>query len=286
MKKNFNKIRILVFVFFIPCILNANNIDKGNYDEVSNFSPFVKLIYKSNNLEDFSVFAECLDNERCDKCRRDDVGIKVFDNYAEVISNIYLKKIYVNAIGYKKFQEILPDGESIPDKIYIYKGKIKIPILPLADIYQYINSQAVHTMIQFYNPDSKTSYEGSIYWDLNPWINEYNLMVYSVNHDNTLFLYKTGIRVKPEIKWYNFEIIVNMKTKKYISINFDGQSIDLSHLKLAQVEHNEWGNDVSINITAESLASWPGTQCNIFKWKTHFKDLEFGYIDFSINQDE
>jgi hypothetical protein len=240
---------------------------------------FYNRIYRSQNLADYTIFAECLDKGRCDTCSKNDVAIHIFDSHAEVVSNVNQRKVYVNALAYKKFQEVFPDGEPVSEKIYVYKGKIKIPEIPSPDSSQIANPQAIHTMIQYWNPkESKLSYEGAIYWDINPWLNNYEINVYTVDKKGKLFLYPTGLKVKPCNKWYNFEMSVNMKTKKYIYIIFDNYLIPLWHMKLAYVSHPDWGNDKSISITAESLASWPGKNCNVFTWRTLFKDVEFGYI--------
>ena len=59
----------------------------------------------------------------------------------------------------------------------------------------------------------------------------------------------------------------------YKSITIDSQVRDLSSYNLAKVDHNDWGNDVTFNITAESECA--SNNCDkIFYWETNFRNIE------------
>jgi hypothetical protein len=141
------------------------------------------------------------------------------------------------------------------------------------------NPQAAHMMIQLWDgrnalyQSDKVSLEGAIYWNLNPWTSDYgNIKVYV----EPLNLVETGITLSPDTKWHTFELVVDLANQIYVSISIDEETRDLSHLQLAQVHQPDWGDEVALLITTESLAAWSGETCpTIFTWATRFKDLEF-----------
>ena len=271
-KKGFYLFSFVIAFLIIPSIVFAKTYNKDK---------FFKVVHQSKNLEGYLVFPECMSPENfgCNTCGEGDASIISHDDFGEVISNAQENKIYVNAIAYKKFQYSLPDGQSIPGKVYKYKGKVRLPRIPSPNVHQQENPQAVHMMVQIWNPaDSKESLEGAIYWELNPWNKSYELKLYSINRNNELKLIRTGLKVTPDTKWHSFELAIDTCSKRYVYIRFDNKMRYVPYIKLARVKHLDWGNDISINITAESLAAWPDNPCEyVFTWRTQFKDLELSY---------
>jgi hypothetical protein len=93
-------------------------------------------------------------------------------------------------------------------------------------------------------------------------------------------LVDTGLYLQPDTQWHRFSLVINLNTQKYVSISIDDQSLSLSDTGLAQVYHADWGTDLSIGLTTESMAAWPQTECNyIFKWTTQFRNLIFYRLD-------
>jgi hypothetical protein len=253
------------------------------YSIVGGGNAQANVIYTSQNLSGHSVTAECPIGSSC-QCFRENVDIVPKVSYGEVSSNVLEKKTYVNAIGHKKFTETFQSGDSIALGIYKYTGKVRLPVLP--DVNQKENPQAVQMMIQLWDgqnglwDSNKTSLEGSIYWDLNPWTKDGmdgKIKIYIKGVDSPI---DTGIDITPDTKWHTFELVVDFQTKKYVSISFDDNAKNLENYELAQVYHgprssNPWGNDISLSITTESLAAWPGENCNdVFTWTTQFEDLK------------
>lgn len=245
-----------------------------------------RLIYSSLNLGGHSVVPECNPgNATSCPCSDVDIYLASFDNYGEVTSNVRNVNTYVNAIGYKKFVETFPGGEPITLDIYAYRGQVSLPTLPISDTNQIENPQAVHMMIQLWDgrnalfQGNRETLEGTIYWDLNPWtFNDYGkIKVYT----KPLNLTDTGIRLIPTstTNWHTFELVVDLQSQKYISVTIDEETRDLSSFQLARVSQPDWGNEVSLSITTESLASWPQENCaNVFSWTTQFKNLELRKI--------
>lgn len=237
-----------------------------------------EVIYVSPNLFGHSIAAECNPGgvSQC-PCSELDVGLATFGEYGEVTSNVREVNTYVNAIGHKKFTETFPDGSPITLDTYRYTGQFSLPRLPVPDPNQRENPEAAHMMIQFWDgrnalyQSNKTTLEGTIFWELNPWAADYgHIKVYAW----PLQLIDTGIIVPPDTQWHSFELVVDLASQRYISIAVDGDSRDLSSTLLAQVYHPDWGDDVSFIITTESLASWPQNGCPyIFKWTMRYKNL-------------
>lgn len=284
-----SKIRWLYFLYLPLCILSASfSMMSSSYELFLPIiyinSPEQSLIYNSENLSGHSIFAEC--NPGGDSncvCSQDDAQIHSYSDYGAVISNPSLRNTYVNSIGYKKFTDYFPDRSSIKLGMYRYTGLVRLPETPKADINQLINPQAVHFMIQFWDGRNqlgdfnKWTREGVIYWDLNPWEEDYGkIKIYS----NSLELIDTGIKIFPDTNWHQFDLTIDLTTQKYISISIDNFQVDLSEFNLARVYHPEWGSDLMISITTESMATWPGEACVYpFTWTTQFKDLFF----YSLN---
>jgi len=243
----------------------------------------MQVIYTSQNLSGHALFAECNPGggTNC-PCSPEDVQLISFPDYGKVISNAREQHTYVNAIGYKKFTERFLDNRPIRLGAYKYTGQFRLPALPNPALSQVENPQAVHVMIQFWDgrnalyQSNKTTLEGTIYWQLNPWESDYGkIKVYT----EPLQLVDAGIALAPDTEWHSFELAVDLVAQEYLYITIDGQRSELSGVDLAQVHHPEWGEDLSLSITTESLATWPQYECtHVFKWTTYFRNLSFGLI--------
>ena len=88
-----------------------------------------RTIYTSQNLSGHSLFAECNPGggTSC-ACSSEDVSLTPFAEYGQVTSNVRRTNTYVNAIGYKQFTEVFPDGEPIALGIYRYTGQVSLPV--------------------------------------------------------------------------------------------------------------------------------------------------------------
>jgi hypothetical protein len=241
-----------------------------------------RTIYESANLDGHSLYAECNpdDGTSCG-CSELDVGLVSFAGHGEVTSNVRRRHTYVNALGYMKFTEVFPSGESLSLDTYRYKGEFSLPIVPLDDVSQAQNPQAIHMMIQFWDGRSELhesnnhTLEAVIYWDLNPWTQDYGkIKVYA----KPAILVDSGITLTPDTNWHTFELVANLETQHYEFIVIDGMTADLSSVELAQVYQPEWGTDLSLSITTESLAAWPKADCEyMFWWTTRFRNLHFSF---------
>ena len=245
-----------------------------------------EVIYTSQNLLGHDVTAECPIGSSC-QCFPENVDVVSKVSYGEVISNVRKTKTYVNAIGHKKFTETFPNGNSIVLGIYKYTGQVKLPVPPSPDVNQKENPQAVHMMIQLWDgreglwDSNNNTLEGTIYWDLNSWTQDGKVGKIKIYIKGVDLPIDTGINITPDTNWHTFELEVDFEKQKYVSMTIDGITKDLSTYELAQVYHGPgssepWGKDISLVVTTESLAAWPGEDCtNVFTWTTQFKDLEF-----------
>ncbi|MBF0370686.1 MAG: hypothetical protein HQL52_14635 [Magnetococcales bacterium] len=243
-----------------------------------------ETIYQSTNLDGHQVFAECNPGGGTDcDCSDSDVVIESHAEYGEVTSNPFLNNTYVNAIGYKKFYEGLPNGEPLDLGQYIYRGQVRLTENPFPNPYQVDNAQAVHMMIQFYDGrdelyvSNKTSLEGVIYWELNPWVPDSGAIKIGTGTTHQDFYLKpSGIVVNPDQEWHQFELAVDLKTQTYLHVKIGEQQVDLTGLPMTKVHHPDWGNDMALSITTESMASWPQYTCILpFRWATRFRNLDF-----------
>jgi len=112
---------------------------------------------------------------------------------------------------------------------------------------------------------------GDIYWDLNPWTAaEFGkIKVYT----QSLRLIDTGIRLRPDTAWHRFDLVVDLQRRRYVSISIDEQTRDLGKTPLAEVRHADWGQEVALVITTESLAAWPNNNGHPYTWTTRFRDI-------------
>lgn len=236
-------------------------------------------LYASGNLSGHIVAAECNPGggTSC-PCSLTDVQVTSHLSYGEVTSNPRRTNTWVNAIGYKAFRENFPSAP-LSLNTYTYRAEVRLPTLPKPSITQLQNPEAVHLMIQFWDgrnglwPADKRTLEGAIYWNLNPWtVDAGAVKVYTF----PTVLTNTGLNLRADTNWHSFELTVDLVSRKYISLRVDGRFYDLSSVPLAQVSHPDWGSELALNITTESMAAWPGASCaNIFSWTTQFRNLAF-----------
>jgi hypothetical protein len=280
------KLQIILMLLILPTFLVQAKAWTEN-DAGNIFLPLIlnkyaapELIYHSQNLNDHEIFAECNPGgtSSC-PCSTREAAINAFETYGEVVSNPRQINTYVNAIGFKKFVETYLDGELIGLGTVKYRGQIRLPVLPVADVNQKTNPQAVHFMIQLWDgrnalfPANKYSREAVIYWELNPWVADYGKVKIYISPLN---LIDTGIKLTPDTNWHTFELVADLSTQKYQSISVDGEKRDLQSYEMAAVYHPDWGSEVALSITTESMASWSGSSCDyIFTWTTQFRNLEF-----------
>ncbi len=269
--------------------VSTNAQDLSGYSLDQDFSwnfttiPYT-AVYSSTNLSDHSVSAECNPGGTTScACSTADVSMDSFTDYGQVTSNPREINTWVNAIGGKSFTETLPNGESVLLGTYRYQYKVKLPVLPATDVNQKENSGAVHMVMFLWDGRNalwqadKNSLEAGLYWELNPWNEDYGVIKVYDTDINTQT--STGITVIPDTEWHTFELVADFVNKRYVSIKIDGQSRDISSISTIQVERPTWGDEVSFLITEESLSTYPGEDCSyVFVWRTHFKDLEFGYL--------
>ena len=293
--------RILpVFIFSILFVMPGFVYEAHSQDCDINCSLY-EIIYKSRNLSGHVAYIEenpgggtaCPDPA----VEGEDAIIVSYDDYGEVVANPNQKHIWVNAIGTKKFMEIFPGGRNIVLGTYRYSGEFRLPKLPAPNINQVENPEAVHFMIQLYDGTDTLldadnySLEFSILWKLNPWTDDYGkIMVYtgvSENKYDPPDIFETAINLEPDENWHRFEMIVDYKTLKWVSISIDGVKEDLCDLDAARVKHDDWGDDFFLGITTESQSVWPQYNCElIFTWATQFRNLEFGYWPSVIDLDK
>jgi hypothetical protein len=271
------KFRLLAVVAFITvALLGAARTASwgGSY----------QTLYTSRNLGDYIVNPECNPGggTECEGCSSEDVEIKVEPTYGLVTSNKNKENIWVNAIGGKLFIETFPDDSPISLGTYRYLYQIRLPLTPFPDVNQEDNPEGMHLVIILWDGRDALfqtdgySVEAGIYWSVNPW-NEANYGKIQIwTSADPIVLIETGITVEPDTEWHTFELIADFINQKYISITIDGETKNLDTVDLPRVAHPDWGNEVALIITAESMSAWPSADCSsVFTWTTHFKDVEF-----------
>jgi hypothetical protein len=237
------------------------------------------LIYRSSNLRSHQVAAEHLGGG---KVTNRDVALRSLKAHAEVVSNPRRRKVYVNAVGHRKFVEKFPSGAPIRLGRYRYVAHVQLPRMPEADARLKTNAQAVHLMIQLWDgrnalyKSNKATMEGAIYWDLNPWTADEFGKVKVYTHP--LKLTDTGIRLRPDTAWHRFEIVVDLEAGRYVSVAVDKHKADLRRRRLAPVSHPDWGRETALIITTESLAAWSKGGAKAFTWTTRFRDVRFSEL--------
>ena len=107
------------------------------------------LIYKSKNLSGHSIAADG-SGSSCPYIP-EDASIASFDTYGEVTSNPREVSVWVNAIGYKRFVENLPNGQPIGLGKYRYSGRFRLPALPAPDPNRRDNAENIRLRIQLWD---------------------------------------------------------------------------------------------------------------------------------------
>ena len=265
----------------LPLLLSACGGSSGS--DSASPPPLGDPIYTSSNLAGHEVAAECNPGGATEcSCSNSDVVIASSLEYGEVTSNIARRNTYVNAIGYKKFEETFPDGNPLRLGVYRYRGELRLPVVPRPDANQIANPQAVHMMIQLWDgreslfQSARATLEGAIYYDLNPWGVDFGkIKIYT----EPVQLIDTGVSLVPDDAWHTFELVVDLSQRTYVRVTIDNETRELSGIPLARVPQPTWGHEVALNITTESLAAWPQASCDlVFTWTTYFRNLRFGLL--------
>ncbi len=271
MHKSDIKAIVLVFILLIP----LSNV----YGDQS-----FKVLYESQNLNDFKLVAECNPGGGTD-CECYDTGEYVSmeskETYAVITSNPEKRHTWVNAIGGITINENFPDGEPVRLGIYKYSGRIRLPEIP--DPYSETMPNNAHMGMYFWDGRNelidinKVSLEAVMLWDLNPWtadMGKFKVYTDPVN------LVDTGISVAPDTEWHTYEIVVDFNKREYISVTIDDETKDLSGLRVAHLYRPYWGENVGVVITAESLAAWPFHTCDFsLTWSTHYSDAKLSVLE-------
>lgn len=268
--------RLLLTIPAVVSVLSFPSCDSTTSPETG------ERIYTSQNLRNHTLAAECNPGgaTQCE-CSDTDVDLVLSPTHGEVISNVRGRRTFVNAIAYRQFRDNFPGGEDVSLKAYRYAGEFQLRGVPRPDARQRDNPEAIHMMIQLWDGSSKLfksddhTLEGTIYYDLNPWSPDYGkIKVYRYPID----LVETGISLTPDTAWHTFALEVDLSKRRYVSVAVDARAVDLTRVELARVHQPTWGPEVALNITTESLASWPQRTCElVFSWGTRFRDLIFEY---------
>ncbi len=253
-----------------------------------------KLIYSSTNLSGHASFVECNPGGGNCECNDNNNHLVSYSDYGIVTSNPDHVNTYENIIGYKKFEHTFPDNSAIQLGMYKYKGEFRFPYLPSTDPAAYYNGQVAHMMIQLWDgsdalfqSENKTL-EATIYLNINAWDNPPNtgkVQFYTI--DNTP--QNIPDPNNPSVPWYidldtqwhKFQIIADLKNKKYIAISIDNKTAFLNTYDLHRVFHDDWGEDVSLVITTESQSASPQSNClPAFTWPIYYKNTELSFYEF------
>ncbi len=232
-----------------------------------------RLLYQSQNLQDYKVAAECNPGgtTQC-PCRRSDVRVTAQPDYGEVTANVRARSTFVNAIANHKFHDEFSPGRPIVLGTYAYAGEFALPDQPLPQIDKFDAPQGMHVMMQWWDGrNSRYTREAVIYWELNPWEPDFGeVRVYTGQPPQLL---DTGLTIKPDTQWHSFRLVANFATEQYESVTVDGQTRDLQ-ADLARAYHPDWQHDFSFIVTAESMNAWPGDGCGrTFGWTTRFRSM-------------
>jgi hypothetical protein len=244
-------------------------------------------IYTSENLSGHVVNPECNPGggTSCEGCGADDVSIESEAAYGRVTANTNGENIWVNAIGGKLFIEAFPDGAPISLGTYRYSYQVRLPVMPAPDVGQQENPEGVHLVAILWDgrnelfQSDRYSLEAGLYWSVNAWnlANNGKLMVYT--DSDPIRLIDTGATLPPDTGWHTFEMIIDFVAQKYVSITIDGETTMLGDVDLPKVARPDWGNEVALIITQESMSAWPTEDCDtVFSWTTEFRDVRLGRL--------
>jgi hypothetical protein len=202
--------------------------------------------------------------------------------WTNVTANVKPRNVFVNAIANYRNTNTTPDGQPIQLAIYRYIYAVRLPSVPVASQTNPINAQVVHQMIQFWDGSNtlwqanKHTLEASIYWSLNPWQSDFgDIYVYTTDVNGNLARINTGIVLKPDTNWHVFDVRADLKNKIFMGIAVDNNWDPLTNVPLAEVSHPNWGGDLSLIFTAESMNCYPGPNATyVNSWTTQFKDVK------------
>jgi hypothetical protein len=223
-------------------------------------------------------------------CGQSDVAIDsagdATGRFSEVTANPRGITTFVNAIGNIHFVDTTPDGQPLRLTTYRYLYAIRLPRIPTKSSAPWIGEQ-IHQMIQFWDGSNKLwqankhTLEASIFWKLNPWDPDFGkIFVYTTNSSGGLAAVDTGITLAPDTNWHVFDVRADLLNRVFAGIAIDNQWNPLTNLPLAQVQHTDWGGDLSLILTAESENAYPGaTNPIVTQWTTDFKDPKLYRLD-------
>ncbi len=242
-------------------------------------------------LTGYTVSTECNPGGSTSfSCGAADVAIDTASDatgqFTEVTANPRGITTFVNAIGNIHLTDTTPDGQPVQLKTYKYVLAFRLPRIPSKSSAPWIGEQ-IHEMIQFWDGSNrlwaanKHTLEAAVFWKLNPWDPNFTkIMVYTTSN-GALTAVDTGIRLTPDTNWHYFEINADLANRVWTGIGLDGTSWNpLTNLPLAQVYHPDWGNDLSLILTAESENAYPGsTNPIVTQWTTDFRDVKLYRFD-------
>lgn len=219
-------------------------------------------------------------------CGASDVAISTGSDstgsFTQVTANPRGITTFVNAIGNIHLTNTTPDGQPIQLKTYRYVLAFRLPRIPTTTSQPWIGEQ-LHEMVQFWDGSNKLwnankhTLEAAVFWKLNPWDpNHGKVMVYTTNSSGALTAVDTGFTLPVDTNWHYFEINADLRNRVWAGIGLDGtQWNPLTNLPLAQIYHPDWGNELSLILTAESENAFPGSSNPIVtQWTTDFKDVK------------
>ncbi|MBF0467490.1 MAG: hypothetical protein HQK61_01165 [Desulfamplus sp.] len=245
---------------------------------------FYTTLYASPDLEGFYHAAECNPGNVSDcPCSIKDVAFEQRGDHAVITSNPGLNHTYVNAIVGYAITENYPDGRPIHKGIYRYSGQMRIPSIPAADLSRTDIPQAAHMVMFFWDgrnalsENNKISFEAGMFWSLNPWDpNKGKIYIYTAPIQPV----ETGIVIEPDTQWHDIEMVVDFTSMTYLSLSIDGMAANVAGIPVAQVFRPDWGNELALLFSAESMAAWPLQGCPFaFSWSVYYRNIEFGLFE-------
>lgn len=107
-----------------------------------------------------------------------------------------------------------------------------------------------------------------------PWDPGYGkIFAYTTASDGSLNSYDTGITLTPGTNWHVFDVRADPLNRVWAGVAVDNHWNPLTNLPLARIYHPDWGPDLSLILTAESVNAYPGsTNPLVTQWTTQFKD--------------
>jgi hypothetical protein len=249
-----------------------------------------EILYTSPNLSNHLVSVECSPGDPTTNCpcSTADVSLVVYADHGEVTANVLRTNVYVNAIGYKPFQDAFPHGDPVKLDVFRYRADLRLPVVPLPSVTQTQNAQSAHLMIQLWDgsnrlwQSNKVALEATLFWTLNPWqTNELGKVFAYTSTTGPLQIVDTGLTLPVDTNWHRLEFVADFAHARFVSARADGVRADLSTVAVARVAHTNWGNELLYQITQESCSTYPNPgYTNIFTWTMQYRNLEFSRLRF------